>query len=228
MRALVIGGSSGYGKGVVDTLRAAGWTVASVSRSTDPPCDVRNGWYFDELAKDVVPLDAVVYSAGVAKGLNLIRDGDGEGWRDVFETNTLGLLRALRAFQDKLAPDGIFVHIGSIANNLAYVGGSDYCASKAAASSIMRTFRLEVLGHGIRSCSIEPGLGNTNFQYARFPGDPARARQINSGLRVIEPADMGRLVKFVIEAPPHLNFDEIVIKPLDQATHGKTIRDLKL
>ena len=226
-RALVIGGSSGYGKGVVDALAGAGWIVHGLSRSTTPPLDVRNGWYFDGVAKEYADgLDALVYSAGIAKGLRVIRDGDGEDWQDVFQTNTLGLLRALRAFQDKLVPGGIFIHIGSIANNLAYVGGADYCASKAAASSIMRTFRLEVLAREIRSCSIEPGLGNTNFQFARFPADAARAKAINAGLRVIQPEDMGRLVLFVIESPPHLNFDEIVVKPLDQATHGKTIRNI--
>ena len=225
--ALVIGGSSGYGKGVVDALGADDWTVHAASRTSEPPCDVRNGWYFDELARDLEPMDAVVYSAGIAKGLNTIHDGDGEDWDDVFQTNVIGLLRTLRTFQDKVNRGGIFIHIGSIANNLAYVGGSDYCASKAAASSIMRTLRLELLGKEIRTCSIEPGLGNTQFQLRRFNYDEERAEKVNAGLRVLQPEDMGRLVKFVIDSPPHINFDEIVVKPLDQASHGKTIRELK-
>jgi 3-hydroxy acid dehydrogenase / malonic semialdehyde reductase len=226
--AIVIGGSSGYGQGVVEILRAYGWTVVAASRSGETECDVRDEWYLNELAKTAVPapFDAVIYSAGIAVGLEPIVNGNDEHWSDVFETNTLGLLRALRALLPKLTPGGIFIHIGSIANNLAYFGGADYCASKAAASSIMRTVRLELLGRGVRTCSIEPGLGNTNFQFARFPGDRDRAAKVNAGLRVIEPLDMGRLVQFIIEAPKHLNFDEIVIKPLDQATHGKTIRDL--
>jgi NADP-dependent 3-hydroxy acid dehydrogenase YdfG len=232
MRAVVIGGSSGYGKGVVDVLRANHWEVFTASRSGDEcqpyqlRCDVRESWYVEKAANDVGQLDAVIYSAGIAIGLHPIDEGDDDAWRDVFGVNTLGLLRALRAFVPKLNTSGIFIHIGSIANNLAYVGGADYCASKAAASSIMRTARLELLGKGIRTCSIEPGLGNTNFQRARFPTDPARADKINAGLRVIEPRDMGHLVQFVIMAPGRLNFDEIVVKPLDQASHGKTIKDL--
>jgi len=226
---LVIGGSSGYGKGCVDVLRAGGYSVLAASRSSDEATlDVRDDWNFTALLKVLGPekdFGAVIYSAGIALGLEPIQTGDDEHWTDVFETNTLGLLRAVRAFTPALA-GGVFIHIGSIANNLGYVGGADYCASKAAASSIMRSLRLELLGHNIRTCSIEPGLGNTNFQFARFPNDPTRAAKINEGLRVIQPEDMGRLVQFIIESPPHLNFDEIVIKPLDQATHGKTIRDL--
>jgi 3-hydroxy acid dehydrogenase / malonic semialdehyde reductase len=233
VRALVIGGSSGYGKGVVDVLRAYHHEVISASRSGDEGhpfelhCDVREPWYVEKAAQDAGALDAVIYSAGIAIGLDKIEKGDDDAWRDVFGTNTLGLLRALRAFIPKLnRPGGIFIHIGSIANNLAYVGGADYCASKAASSSIMRTVRLELLGTGIRTCSIEPGLGNTNFQSARFLTEPDRAAAINAGLRVIQPVDIGHLVQFVIESPKHLNFDEIVVKPLDQATHGKTIKDL--
>jgi 3-hydroxy acid dehydrogenase / malonic semialdehyde reductase len=226
MRAVVIGGTSGYGKGAADALKAAGWAVTVASRSVEPECDVREPWFVERLAQDGGPVDAVIYSAGIAIGLEPIAKGDDDAWQDVFQTNTLGLLRALRAFTPKLNPGGIFIHIGSIANNLTYVGGADYCASKAAASSIMRTARLELLGAGIRTCSIEPGLGRTNFQRARFPGEPERAAAVNAGLRVIQPEDMGRLVLFVIDSPPHLNFDEIVIKPLDQATHGKTIREL--
>jgi NADP-dependent 3-hydroxy acid dehydrogenase YdfG len=224
--AIVFGGRTGYGKGVADVLREAGWEVIVASRSSEPECDVRDSWFVEKLAKETGQVGAVIYSAGIAIGLSTIRGGDDDAWRDVFETNTLGLLRVVRAFQDKLTPGGIFIHIGSIANNLAYVGGADYCASKAAASSIMRTLRLELLGKNIRTCSIEPGLGNTDFQLRRFPTEPERARSINEGLRVIQPVDMGRLVQFVIESPAHLNFDEIVIKPLDQATHGKTIREL--
>ena len=224
--AVVIGGTSGYGKGVAEVLTAAGWVVKVGSRSTDPVCDVREAWTVDDFADESGNLDAVIFSAGIAVGLSPIANNQDENWENVFETNTLGLLRAIRAFYDKLGPGGIFIHIGSIANNLNYVGAADYCASKAAASSIMRTLRLELLGQDIRTCSIEPGLGATNFQSARFPGDPERATKINEGLRVIQPGDMGRLVLFVIEAPPHLNFDEIVVKPLDQASHGKTIKDL--
>ena len=227
--ALIIGGTSGYGKACGELFRANCYGVRAGSRHTSPPCDVRDDEsvkkFFQSLTMEWLALDVIVYSAGVARGLRTIVDGHPGEWRNVFETNTLGLLRVARFGLPMLrVRRGTFVHIGSIAFDLQYEGGVDYCASKAAATSIMRGLRYEMLGTGVRTVSIEPGLGNTDFQINRYDGDLNAAAKHSAGIRTLQPLDVAMAVYYAATAPPTVNIDQLIIKPTDQATHGKTAK----
>jgi NADP-dependent 3-hydroxy acid dehydrogenase YdfG len=234
--ALVIGGSSGYGLGIARALRDAACSVFVASRTAPP--DVSTFARHVELdvtddrsvleAFALIPseLDVVVYSAGKAIGMEHIINGSPNAWRDVFAVNTLGLMSVIKFAHERLrARGGLFVHIGSISNSVNYEGGADYCASKAAASSIMRTYRREALGDGVRTASIEPGLGATPFLVKRYDGDEKRARAHFDGVRELTPDDLGRVVVWLASQPPHVNIDEMIVKPLDQVAHGLTVRN---
>jgi len=236
MKALVFGGSSGFGRGCVDVLLADGWEVCVAARTSPTTPPERCAWVKtdvtrqEDVAAERFPhdVDLVVYSAGIALDLRTIADGVASDWASVFAVNTLGLLGAIKAtWPALLRTRGMFIHIGSIAATSNYAGAADYCASKAAASSIMRTLRLEALGTGVRTASIEPGLGNTDFQKRRYAGDEARARKHYSGVRQLDPIDVGRTVLWLVKQPPHVNIDEVVIKPLDQARHGLVYKSLE-
>jgi NADP-dependent 3-hydroxy acid dehydrogenase YdfG len=225
-RALVIGGTSGYGKAIADLFRANAYGVTVASRRTVPALDVRSDKsvqaFFER--SPVGKLDVIVYSAGVARGLRTVERGLPSEWRSVFETNALGVLRVAQFAARLLDRGGAFIHIGSIAFNLQYEGGVDYCASKAAASSILRGLRYEWLGTGVRVISIEPGLGNTDFQLNRYDGDREAAAKHSAGIRVLEPFDVATAAFYAANQPPHVNLDEIIIKPTEQATHGKNAK----
>lgn len=237
--ALVVGASSGYGLACALALRQAGMRVLGASRRELPgadawiPCDVTDDAAVEHAmnlvrAETRGKLAAVVYSAGVAIGNSHVAHGNPDSWRTVFETNVLGLMRIARLAKPMLencegrAP--AFVHIGSIAFQFTYEGGVDYCASKAAANSVMRGLRLEWLGTGIRVVTVEPGLGRTNFQLTRYAGDEDRARKHYEGITQLEPMDVASAVLYAVQAPSRVNVDEIIIKPTDQATHGKVHR----
>jgi len=151
--ALVIGGTSGYGAGIADKLEGLGYTVGRAGRSSeDFYVDVRIPDSVRRLIKKFQRLDVVVYSAGVADGKKHVAEAADLKFETVFRTNTLGLMwAAKRAFEPLKETGGHFIHIGSIANVLSYAGAADYCASKAAASTIIRTIREEWLGTGIRT-----------------------------------------------------------------------------
>jgi 3-hydroxy acid dehydrogenase/malonic semialdehyde reductase len=227
VKALVVGGSSGFGRGVVEALLLDAWEVHVASRTRVELAGCT--WVHTDVTKpeDMLPgrfpyeLDLVVYSAGRAIDLRPIAEGVPRDWESVFAVNTLGLLAAIKAtWQALTRTRGMFVHVGSIAATSNYAGGADYCASKAASSSIMRTLRVEALGTGVRTVSVEPGLGDTNFQKRRYSGDESRARKHYDGVRQLDPTDLGRTILWLTRQPPHVNFDEIVVKPLDQARHG--------
>lgn len=232
--AVIVGASSGYGLGIARVLLNRGWSVTCLARRTCPdararslPCDVTHPGAVTDAVAAVGRVDLAVYSAGIAVGLSNVEQGSSSAWARVFSVNVMGLMATLRATLPRLRETkGTFVHIGSIASELNYAGGADYCASKAAARSVMRTVRREVLGSGVRTVSVEPGLGATDFQLNRYNGDAELAARHHDGVRQLDPQDLGDLVAWITEQPAHVNLDEVVIKPLDQATHGLVHRSL--
>tara|TARA_R110000744_G_scaffold195512_2_gene314613 strand:+ start:9855 stop:10553 length:699 start_codon:yes stop_codon:yes gene_type:complete len=231
MRVLIIGGTSGYGLGVVEYLldHVAGEVVAASRSSKSHTIDVRKPSSVRQFFMDQrTPFDVVVYSAGLAHGNDYLADKDLYLLKDVFDVNTIGLANVLKyAFMHLEQTKGHFIHIGSIAAYFTYAGAVDYCAAKAASNSIMKGIRYEWLGTGIRTTSIEIGLGYTNFQTNRYKGDQAKAAKHFEGVRQINPYHLGEVVKNIINLPAYLNMDEIILKPLDQVTHGVSTKNLK-
>lgn len=216
---IVIGASSGYGLGISNALEANGYNVIRLSRSTG--FDVTEPTIVAEYFKGITDIHAIIYSAGIAIANNTIELGNYDNWLKVFMINIVGLLTVAKYGIPLLENTGTFIHIGSIAYDFSYCGGVDYCASKAAAHSAMKGLRAEWFGSGKRIVTIEPGLGETNFQLNRYNGDKEKAEKHYGNIQQLQPADLGNTVLHVLSAPPHVNYDIIVVKPTEQLTHGK-------
>jgi NADP-dependent 3-hydroxy acid dehydrogenase YdfG len=126
---------------------------------------------------------------------------------------TRALLPALKA-----SGDGHVVNIGSIAGFETYVGGGGYTAAKHAVRALTRTLRVELLGQPVRVTEIAPGLVETEFSRVRFAGDEERAKSVYRGLDPLTAADIADCVVWATTRPSHVNIDEIVVRPRDQAT----------
>jgi len=165
-------------------------------------------------------VDVLVNNAGNAFGAERIAEADEEKWRAMFELNVMGVLRMTRALLPKLVAsgDGLIVNVGSVAGFEVYPGGAGYTASKHALRALTRTLRLELLGLPVRVTEIAPGLAETEFSLVRFAGDAARAAKVYEGMTPLTPDDVAEVVAFVASRPPHVDLDEIVIRPRDQAT----------
>lgn len=225
---LIIGASSGYGKGVKDFFTLKNYNVIEASRTGTHVLDVSNDLsvvdFFNKLKG--TRIDIVFYSAGIAIGKQHIKDKNINDIESVFKVNTIGLINVLKhSYEFLLETKGSFFQIGSIAHELSYVGGADYCASKSASNTIMKTIRKEWLGSEIRTTSLEVGLGDTSFQFNRYKGNQQEANKHTNGVRQIKPFDLGEIVYFISQSPDYLNFDEIVLKPIDQASHGISINN---
>ena len=112
---------------------------------------------------------------------------------------------------------GDVVMIGSIAGREAYPGGSVYCGSKRALQSICKALRHEVLGTGVRVISVDPGMVDTGFSLVRFRGDADKAGAVYTGTRPLVARDVADCVLFAVERPPHVNIEELLVMPTDQA-----------
>lgn len=171
-------------------------------------------------------LDVLINNAGLALGADSVASGSIDDWRITLETNVLGLLRVTHALLPLLlqTPGSTILNIGSIAGRGAYEGGAAYCASKAGELQITRVLRLELCGTGVRVCTIDPGMVETEFSLVRFKGDADRAAGVYKGVDALTAADIADAMVWVVSRPSHVNIDEIVIKPTDQAAFHKVHR----
>jgi NADP-dependent 3-hydroxy acid dehydrogenase YdfG len=231
--AVVTGASSGIGEATAKTLAGLGFHVVCVGRREDritaladriggtaSVADVTDQAAVDALAASLDRVDVLVNNAGGAKGTEPVADADLEHWRWMWETNVLGTLRVTRALLPKLVDsgDGLVVTITSIAAFEIYDGGGGYTAAKHAQSALHRTLRGELLGKPVRLTEIAPGMVETEFSVVRFGGDKERADALYQGLTPLVAEDVAEVIGFVASRPSHVNLDQIVIRPRDQAS----------
>ena len=236
--AVVTGASAGIGEATARTLAAQGFHVVAVARraerisalaaelnGTAIVADVTDGATVDALAAQLPRVDVLVNNAGGAKGLESVADADLENWRWMWETNVLGTLRVTRALLPKLVDsgDGLIVTITSVAAMEIYDGGAGYTSAKHAQGALHRTLRGELLGKPVRLTEIAPGAVETEFSLVRFGGDQQRADAVYEGMTPLVAADIAEVIGFVASRPSHVNLDQIVIRPRDQATASRRV-----
>jgi 3-hydroxy acid dehydrogenase / malonic semialdehyde reductase len=174
-------------------------------------------------------LDVLINNAGGALGIDTVAEGKDADWEAMMQSNVLGVLRMTRAALPLIPRNAgaSIINIGSLAGRRAYAGSAVYCAAKAGELQITRVLRQELFGSGIRVSSIDPGLAETEFAMVRFKGDAHKAKELYEGANPLVAEDIAEILVWVACRPPHVNIDEMLIKPVDQADIGKVYRRLK-
>lgn len=234
--AVVTGASSGIGAATARALAAQGYHVVAVARRADRiqrladeiggtavSADITDDEAVNALAARLDRVDVLVNNAGGAKGLAPVADADLDDWRWMWETNVMGTLRVTRALLGKLiaSGDGLIVTVTSIAALEVYDGGAGYTAAKHAQAAMHRTLRGELLGKPVRLTEIAPGAVQTEFSLVRFGGDATRADSVYAGITPLEAQDVAEVIGFVASRPSHVNIDQIVLRPRDQASASR-------
>jgi NADP-dependent 3-hydroxy acid dehydrogenase YdfG len=234
--AVVTGASSGIGEATARTLAAHGFHVVAVARRADRiqrlaeeiggsavVADITDEASIATLADGLTRVDVLVNNAGGAKGLAAVAEANLDDWRWMWETNVLGTLRVIRALLPKLieSGDGLIVTVTSTAALEVYDGGAGYTSAKHAQAALHRTLRGELLGKPVRLTEIAPGAVQTEFSLVRFGGDAQRAESVYAGITPLAASDVAEVIGFVATRPSHVNLDQIVIRPRDQAGAGR-------
>ncbi|WP_068276451.1 SDR family NAD(P)-dependent oxidoreductase [Aldersonia kunmingensis] len=237
--AVVTGASSGIGEATARTLAAQGYHVVVGARRLDRLEKLASDIGGTALSLDVTDEDSVaafvaalsrvdvlVNNAGGAKGLAPVAEADLDDWRWMWETNVLGTLRITKALLPKLidSRNGLIVTITSVAALEGYDNGAGYTSAKHAQALLHRTLRGELLGKPVRLTEIAPGAVETEFSLVRFEGDAERAAKVYEGIDPLVAADIAEIIGFVASRPAHVNLDQIVVRPRDQATAGRFAR----
>jgi hypothetical protein len=165
-------------------------------------------------------IDVLINNAGLAAGLAPVNSADVQDWEDMIDTNVKGLLYITRIVTPWMIErkSGHIISISSVAGKESYPNGSVYCGTKHAVSAISKAMRIELMPHGIKVSTISPGAVDTEFSLVRFRGDKGRADQVYKGFTPLSGKDIAEAILFVLNRPAHVNIDDILIMPTDQAS----------
>ena len=239
--AVVTGASSGIGAASARALAADGFHVVCAARRRDRietlaeeiggravVCDVTDAESVAGLATAVDSVDVLLNNAGGAFDQATVEDADVEDWARMFDLNALGMVRVTQALLPALRAEGggLVINLGSTAGRIAYEGGGGYTAAKHAVRVITQTLRLELVAEPLRFTEIAPGMVKTEeFTLKRFAGDQQAYDAVYEGVQ--EPLvadDIADIVRYVATRPPHVNLDQIIVRPLAQAAQHKVHR----
>lgn len=174
----------------------------------------------NSIPKEWRAIDLLVNNAGLAAGLAPVNSADVDDWDAMIDTNVKGLLYATRIVSPWMIErkTGHIINITSIAAKESYPNGSVYCGTKHAVSAISKSMRIELMPFGIKVTTIAPGAVDTEFSLVRFRGDQERANQVYNGFTPLSGKDIAETILFVLSRPAHVNIDDLLIMPMDQAS----------
>lgn len=240
--AVVTGASSGIGSATARRLAEAGFHVICAARRVDRiealaaeiggtavACDVTSEESVAGLAEVVGDrLDVLVNNAGGAFGATPVSEASSDDWRRMYDVNVIGLMQVTRALLPALIASGagVILNVGSTAGRVAYEGGAGYTAAKHGTKVVTETLRLELYDQPVRVCEIAPGMVRTDeFALVRFEGDRAKADAVYAGVPdPLTADDVADAITWMVTRPPHVNIDELVIRPRAQAAQHKVHR----
>jgi NADP-dependent 3-hydroxy acid dehydrogenase YdfG len=217
---VITGASTGIGAATARQAAAAGYRLVLAARSRDKldalaeetgglavTTDVMRWEDNEALIAAAVEafggVDAVWANAGFGAKRGWLEETP-EHWHDMVVTNVLGAAYTVRAAIPALKESrGHVLLTGSVAGRKV-MPGSLYSCTKWAVTAMAEAVRVDLDGTGIRTTLISPGAVDTPFF-----DNPSEGR--------LEPDDIARAVMYALGQPPHVDVNEVLVRPTAQA-----------
>jgi NADP-dependent 3-hydroxy acid dehydrogenase YdfG len=190
----------------VELLEALAEELGGPERALAVKCDVTEWSDQKALAETALTrfgqIDVALANAGFGAKRGFLEETP-EHWKSMVLTNVYGVALTIRATVPALKESrGHLLLTGSVAGRRA-LQGSLYSATKWAVTAMGEAARLELNGTGVRVTLIEPGMVDTPF----FDGPVSDA---------LEPDDIARAILFAVSQSPHVDVNELLIRPTAQ------------
>ena len=245
----ITGASSGIGAACARKFAQAGYTLLLNARSVDKlqtlkseveqefgvevlllPFDVRDrqtaAQAINNLPETYKNIDVLVNNAGLALGMDKEYAGIEADYDTMIDTNITALLMITRLVVPGMIArgKGHIINIGSVAGDMAYPGGSVYCATKAAVKVLSDGLRMDLVDTPLRVTNVKPGLVETNFSVTRFAGDKERVDKVYQGIKPLTGKDIAEVVYFAASTPEHVQIAEVLVLATHQASGSLVYR----
>ena len=238
--AIITGASSGIGYATALTLSKAGIRVAVGARRTErlqelekqiiknngeilvQKTDVTRKSDCDSLVNTIVEkwgkVDILINNAGLMP-LSYFKNGKVEEWEQMIDVNIKGVLYCTSAVVPYMLEkkSGHIINISSVAGRIVFAGGSVYCATKHAIAALSEGLRKELSPtYNIRVTCIEPGAVETELLESITDESMTGFIQATKKMETLRSDDIANAILYAVQAPEHVNVNEILIRPTAQ------------
>ena len=238
--AIVTGASSGIGRETALALARAGASVALGARRTDRLARLEaeiGGMGGDALSRrlDVADrsqcesfvaavldrwgsVDILVNNAGLMP-LSFLKNLKIDEWDRMIDINIRGVLYCTASVLGHMREkkSGHIVNVSSVAGRLVFPAGSVYCATKHAVTAFSEGLRQELSARSnIRVTCVEPGVVATELTDTITDESLHKFVENSKRMESLQAGDIANAVLYAVTTPPHVNVNEILIRPISQ------------
>ncbi len=223
---LITGASSGIGAATARRAAEEGYRLVLAARSKDKVeslagelggperalavgCDVSDWDQQQSMVEKALEtfgsIDVAFANAGIGGVPGGFSGADPDGWRNMILTNVYGAGLTARACLEALKESrGHLLFTGSTAGRRV-LSGSMYSCTKWAVTAMGEAVRQEVNDTGMRVTIIEPGMVDTPFFDSPKPD-------------ALKADDVARAVMYTVGQPPHVDVNEVMVRPTSQSS----------
>jgi len=230
--AVITGASSGIGEGVARELANAGMKLVLTSRRKDlldkiaAQLDTQTAIVAGDIIDESLPqklidtaaqtfgsCDVVFNNAGIMI-VGSAKDIDLEAVCRMVRINVEAVYRLAIVAMRHLVNQGggYLINTSSILGTKVRQTTGAYAGTKYAVEALTEDLRMQAAGTGVRVCALEPGLVETHLQ-DHFPVHPKDMLDIKA---LVQPVDIARAIRFMLEQPDHVAIPRILVMPTDQ------------
>lgn len=238
--ALVTGASSGIGRATALALSRAGAKVAAGARRMDKlkslkqeiekaggeamiqKLDVTKKAECDAFVEATVTswdtVDILVNNAGLMP-LSFFKKLKVSEWDQMIDVNLRGVIYCTAAVIPHMTAkkSGHIVNMSSIAGRTVFPAGAVYCATKHAVTAFSEGLRQEFSQRSnIRVTCIEPGVVDTEINDTITDESLAKFVESTKQMAALKAEDIANAILFAVGSPPHMNVNEIMLRPTTQ------------
>ncbi|MDE1862546.1 MAG: SDR family oxidoreductase [Thaumarchaeota archaeon] len=238
--AVITGASSGIGYATALSLARAGAKVVAGARRKERldklrgeiegaggecvavSCDVTKRADCESLIDAAIKkwgrIDILINNAGLMP-LSFVKNLKIDEWERMVDVNIKGVLYCTAAAVPHLLAQksGHIVNISSIAGRVVFPAGSVYCATKYAVRAFGEGLRQELsTRNNIRVTTIEPGVVATELTDTITDKSLEAFVKSVKEMQALKAEDIASSILFAVDSPPHMNVNEITIRPTAQ------------